>query len=70
MLQSPTINYAIKMKNFIETYRRFKELQPLGCYRLCYIPIGKDGNGFYNVIEFFDEELNKLDKNKVEIIVF
>ena len=57
------------MEKFIESFKHFKKIKFMGDYRLCWIPM-KNGNGLWSVIELFDEELPKIDKNKVEICVY
>ena len=53
------------MKTFIEAATHFIMMRRFGDYRLCWVPqINK-----YSVIEFFDEEIELLDKNKIEIVV-
>jgi len=59
------------MKTFLARYRNFKELRKyFPSYRFCWFPLDEKGNGIYSCIEFFDEELDKIDPNKVEIIQF
>lgn len=57
------------MKKFINNYKHFRNIQALGDYRLCWIPMDNKGNGMYSVIEFFDEELDKIDSRKVELLI-
>ncbi|MBN4061696.1 hypothetical protein JYU20_00680 [Bacteroidales bacterium AH-315-I05] len=56
------------MKKFIEVFRRFRAIKPYGDYRLCWLPMYDNGEGIYSVMEFFDEELPKIDKKKIEIL--
>jgi len=59
------------VNKFIESYRSFKNIKAIfSSYRFCWIPF-KDGsgNGIYSSIEFFDEEIAKLDNNKIQLIV-
>jgi hypothetical protein len=58
-----------KMNNFTGAYKNYKSLKNIGSYRLCWIPLNDIGLGIYSVIEFFDEEISKIDKNKCEIIL-
>ena len=58
------------MKKFLERYKDYKRMKASvfgDYYRLCWIPM-KNGNGLWSVIEFFDDELPKLDKNKCEVV--
>ncbi len=57
------------MKKFITAYKRFLALKQIGEYRLCWIQLDEKGNGIYSVIEFFDDELSKIDKNKIDLII-
>ena len=54
------------MKKFIEAYRHFINIKSIGDYRFCWIPMS-NGNGLWSCIEFFDDELEKIDKCKCEI---
>lgn len=57
------------MGNFIKAFRHFKDLRKYShSYRLCWIPYGDNGIGIWSVIEIFDEELNKIDPIKCEIV--
>lgn len=57
------------MEKFKEAVFRWKQMKGLGDYRLCWVPF-HDGNGrgLYSVIEFFGEELHRIDKNKIQIV--
>lgn len=58
------------MKSFLEKYKDFKYIKNTvigDYYRFCWIPL-KDGKGIWSIIEFFDDELPKIDKNKVEVV--
>lgn len=57
------------MEKFIEAYRHFKNIKSIGYYRFCWIPMS-NGNGLWSCIEFFDDELEKIDKCKCEICVY
>lgn len=57
------------MKKFIEAYRHFKNIKSIGNYRICWMHTS-DGNGFWCCIEFFDDEIEKIDKSKCEICVY
>ena len=57
------------MKKLIEAYRHFKNIKSIGDYRFCWIPMS-NGNGLWSCIEFFDDELEKIDKCKCEICVY
>ena len=56
------------MEKFTEAYKHYLEMKPLGDYRFCWIPINDKGNGYYSVIEFYDDELIKLDPKKIQVI--
>lgn len=59
------------MKTFIEAYEHFKKMKKWGqYYRFCWTPIGDTGKGIYNTVEIFDNELEYIDKNKIEILIF
>ncbi len=58
------------MKKFIIEYRHFKTMKSIfsgGSYRFCWMPL-KKGNGIFITMEFYDDELPKLDPNKVQIL--
>jgi len=58
------------MEKFLEAYKMFRDIKSgwLGTsYRFCWIPF-PNGSGMYTSIEFYDEELPKLDPNKIEIL--
>jgi hypothetical protein len=60
------------METFIEAYRHFKAMRSIifgQSYRFCWIPIN-NGNGLWQTIEFFDDEIAKIDINKVQIVEF
>jgi hypothetical protein len=57
------------MKKFLEEYKSYKQFKRWSqYYRFCWIPVGKEGYGIWSIIEFFDDELDKIDKNKCEIV--
>lgn len=56
------------MKKFIECFRCLKELDGLGSYRLCWMKLGSNVDGFWTVMDFTDDELDKIDPNKIEIV--
>lgn len=61
------------MKNFLYRFRLYKTMKSsiIGeYYRFCWIPFNAIGGGVYTVIEFQEEELHKIDKNKCEILIF
>lgn len=53
------------MKKFSETIKHFLAIRQYGYYRLCWIPRAN----IYSVIEFFDDELHKIDPKKVELLI-
>ena len=59
------------MKKFIERYEDFRRMKNDGFgkfYRFCWIPF-KDDGGLWSVVELFDDELHRLDKNKIEVVI-
>jgi hypothetical protein len=60
------------METFIQAYRHFKTMRSSifgKSYRFCWIQLN-NGNGVYSTIEFFDDEIAKIDINKVQIVEF
>lgn len=58
------------MEKFIKAYKAYINLKKYSpYYRFCWIPYD-NCLGLYSSIEFFDDEINKIDKKKCEIILF
>lgn len=59
------------MNNFITIFRQYESFKESGFldYRICWFPLGKDGNGLWELIQFFDDEIEKIDPNKCEIVL-
>ncbi len=57
------------MHKFIKAYKDYIKVKQYGDYRFCWIPIDEKGNGIYSTIEFFDEEIEKIDIEKCELLI-